>query len=104
MGWAQGSEEFRKELLGRMNARVGRSHYGAELRETEEEKAGRIIAEEIGKLKFAPAGSWNKPFSFRCSRCEKRKGEKGSVPGTDPNGAKIAQERFSGICRDAEFL
>ena len=51
-GWMLGSEEFRKELLERMNASAGPSHYGAELRESEEEKAGRIIAQEIQKLKF----------------------------------------------------
>ncbi len=51
-GWALGSEEFRKELLARMDTPVGQSHYGPELRESDEEKAGRLIAEEIAKLKF----------------------------------------------------
>jgi hypothetical protein len=51
-GWALGSEEFRKELLARMDAPVGQSHYGLELRESDEEKARRLIAEEMAKLKF----------------------------------------------------
>ena len=50
--WMPGSEEFRKELLERMSAWAAPSHYGAELRESEEEKAVRIIAQEIQRLKF----------------------------------------------------
>ena len=41
-----------EELLERMSASAGLSHYGTELRESEEEKASRIIAQEIQKLKF----------------------------------------------------
>ena len=48
-----GSEDFRQELLGRMQERVGLSHYGAELGESDEQKAKRIIAEEIRGLKFS---------------------------------------------------
>ena len=51
-GWMLGSDEFRKELLARMKAPASRSHYGAELRESDEEKARRIIAQEIQRLKF----------------------------------------------------
>ena len=51
-GWMLGSEEFRQELLGRMEEQVGLSHYGAELRESEEKRARRIIAEEMQKRKF----------------------------------------------------
>ena len=45
-GWMLGSEEFRRELLGGMSAAAEPSHYGAELRESEEEKAVRIISQE----------------------------------------------------------
>lgn len=51
-GWMTGSEEFRKELLTKMQERVGLSHYGVELQESDEEKARRIIAQEIHRLKF----------------------------------------------------
>ena len=51
-GWMLGSEAFPKELLGRMSVAVGLAHCGAELRESEEEKAVRIIAQEIQRLKF----------------------------------------------------
>jgi hypothetical protein len=54
-GWMAGSEEFRKELLARMHDRAGLSHYGAELQESDDEKARRIIAEEIRTLKFPKA-------------------------------------------------
>jgi len=45
--WCFGSEEFRQELLAAAAERVGASHYGAERRESGEEKAGRIIREEL---------------------------------------------------------
>jgi hypothetical protein len=35
-----------------MDVPVGQSHYGPELRESDEEKARRLIAEEIATLKF----------------------------------------------------
>jgi hypothetical protein len=41
-GWMTGRDEFRKELLARMEERVGLSQYGAELRESDDEKARRI--------------------------------------------------------------
>jgi putative transposase len=50
-GWMTGSDEFRKELLAKMQERVGLSHYGVELQESEEEKARRIMTEEIRRLK-----------------------------------------------------
>lgn len=46
-GWCLGSEEFRRELLAAAAERVGASHYGADRRETGEEKAGRILREEL---------------------------------------------------------
>jgi hypothetical protein len=36
-----------------MDVPVGQSHYGLELRESDEEKARRLIAEEMAKLKFS---------------------------------------------------
>ncbi len=46
-GWFLGDEEFRRELLAQMGQRVGESHYGQERRETGEEKAERIVDEEL---------------------------------------------------------
>jgi len=46
-GWCVGSAEFREELLERMDSQVGLSHYGEELRESDEAKARRVIEEEI---------------------------------------------------------
>ena len=46
-GWCLGDRTFRKELLAQMAERVGESHYGAERQETGEEKAERIVAEEL---------------------------------------------------------
>ena len=46
-GWYLGSEDFRRELLAAAAERVGASHCGADRRETGEEKAGRIVQEEL---------------------------------------------------------
>ena len=37
--WCLGSEAFRKELLAQMSERRGAEHYGAEIRESAQEKA-----------------------------------------------------------------
>jgi len=46
-GWCIGSEAFRKELLAQMDEQAGSEHFGKELRESAEDKANRIIAEEL---------------------------------------------------------
>ena len=66
-GWYLGEEEFRQELLARMSERMGAEHYGTERQETEQEKAERIIREELGagpgseaELKKRPKGDLEK--------------------------------------------
>src|SRR5712671_5657127 len=49
-GWCLGSEAFRKELLAQMSEQHGPEHYGTEMRESAEQKAERIVAEELRKL------------------------------------------------------
>ena|SRR5579884_327241 len=51
-GWCLGDKTFRKELLEQMDQRAGESHYGDELRESDEQKAERIVAEEMKKLRW----------------------------------------------------
>jgi REP element-mobilizing transposase RayT len=51
-GWCFGDKGFRKELLGQMAERVGESHYGAERRESGEEKAERIVGEELKRRRW----------------------------------------------------
>ena len=51
-GWCFGDKGFRKELLGQMAERVGESHYGAERQESGEEKAGRIVGEELKRRRW----------------------------------------------------
>ncbi len=46
-GWCLGEETFRKELLERMGASMGRHHGGSELQETSEAQAERVVAEEL---------------------------------------------------------
>ncbi len=49
-GWCLGSEQFRKEMLERMETRLGEHHSGELRREGAEGKAERIIAEELKRL------------------------------------------------------
>jgi REP element-mobilizing transposase RayT len=49
-GWCLGDEAFRKELLAQMAEKAGASHYGEELQESAEEKAQRIVVEEMRRL------------------------------------------------------
>ena len=49
-GWCLGDNAFRKELLAQIAERAGNSHYGEELRESGEEKAQRIVTEEMKRL------------------------------------------------------
>jgi len=50
-GWMLGSDTFRKELLEAMRERASEYIAGAEIQESEEHKAKRIIKEELAKLK-----------------------------------------------------
>jgi putative transposase len=51
-GWCVGGETFRKELLAQIAGRSGESHYGEAVREAAEEKAQRVVAEELKRLKW----------------------------------------------------
>ena len=48
--WCLGSEPFQREMLERMEGRMGPHHSGELLRESAEAKAERIIAEELRHL------------------------------------------------------
>jgi putative transposase len=51
-GWCLGSEEFRRELLAAAVEKVGPSHYGLDRQETGEEKAQRLVQEELQKRRW----------------------------------------------------
>src|SRR5262249_52691718 len=51
-GWGFGNGQFRKEVLGEMREKVGGYHYGPEVQESAEEKANRIVAEELRRRKW----------------------------------------------------
>jgi REP element-mobilizing transposase RayT len=46
-GWCLGSEGFRQELLKAAAERVGASHYGSDRQETGEQKAERLVREDL---------------------------------------------------------
>jgi hypothetical protein len=54
-GWCLGSKAFRKELLAQMSVKAGPEHYGQEIRESAEEKANRLIAAELKKMRWEEA-------------------------------------------------
>ncbi len=45
--WGLGDDTSRLELLAQAHEREGEHHYGSQRRETAEQKAGRIVAEEV---------------------------------------------------------
>lgn len=49
-GWCLGDETFRQELLAQAEGRLGTNHYGGQRQESSEEKARRIVAEELRTL------------------------------------------------------
>ena len=49
-GWYWGPKDFREELLERIGDKKGAQHHGEELRESDEQKARRLIADMLGKL------------------------------------------------------
>ena len=53
--WCLGSEAFRKELLERMGEKKGVEHFGPEIQESAQEKADRIIEEELRRIGWSEA-------------------------------------------------
>jgi anti-sigma factor RsiW len=47
MGWYLGDGEFRRELLRQMEGKMGRHHGGQEKRESVQQRAAKILAEEF---------------------------------------------------------
>lgn len=54
-GWCLGDEEFREELLAAFHGRLGEQHAAALRMESAEQKAGRIVAEELSRLGWTEA-------------------------------------------------
>jgi REP element-mobilizing transposase RayT len=54
-GWCLGDEAFRRELLAAVHTRATESHHAAPRRETTEEKARRLLDEELDKLGWTEA-------------------------------------------------
>jgi REP element-mobilizing transposase RayT len=67
-GWYLGDEAFRQELLQAAQAQVGRNHYGVERQETAEQRARRIVGEELKRRGWTEA-----------SLSQLRKGDAGKV-------------------------
>ena len=48
-GWCWGAEGFRQELLELIEQKRGKAHYGGELRESDGQKAERLVKEMLGQ-------------------------------------------------------
>jgi hypothetical protein len=66
-GWCLGEEAFRQELLEQAHGRAGENHPAQTRRETAEEKARRIIGEELARL------HWRKEELARSAKGDARK-------------------------------
>ena len=60
-GWYLGSEDFRKQMLEKMEGNLGDHHSGELRRESAEAKAQRIIAEELQRLGWQEADLVSRP-------------------------------------------
>lgn len=54
-GWCFGDEQFRQELLTRVEGSAGSHHFGSEIHEAAEAKASRIIDEELRRAVWSGA-------------------------------------------------
>ncbi len=54
-GWFFGEKALKKELLAQMSERLGPEHYGEERQESQEEKAQRVVAEELRRRRWKEA-------------------------------------------------
>ena len=54
-GWCFGDKQFRKDLLRQVCGRLGPEHYCQERRETQEETAERVVAEELRRRRWSEA-------------------------------------------------
>ncbi|MCU0783928.1 MAG: transposase [Verrucomicrobia bacterium] len=54
-GWFFGEKALKKELLGQMSERMGSEHYGEERQESQQEKAERVVGEELRRRGWTEA-------------------------------------------------
>jgi len=66
-GWCWGPKDFREELLERIGAKKGAQHHGEELRESDEQKARRLIAVMLKK------GGWTEKDLGRRPKGDRKK-------------------------------
>ncbi len=66
-GWCLGGSAFRKELLAQVSGRRGAHHYGAEIHESDEEMAERVVQEELARQ------GWSDQDLAECPKTDRRK-------------------------------
>ena len=64
-GWYLGDETFRKELLAKAESAIGENHLPETRRETAEEKARRIITEELERMGWTEIDLASRPKGDR---------------------------------------
>ena len=76
-GWCVGSESFRAEMLHYIEEQQGKWHYGAELSESAQAKAERLIAEALraGRISEGQLATWRKGHPFKVNLAAKLRAE-----------------------------
>ena len=76
-GWCVGSEAFRAEMLQYIEEQRGKWHYGAELSESAQAKAERLIAEALraGGVAEGQVATWRKGHPFKVNLAAKLRAE-----------------------------
>src|SRR6266446_6346292 len=80
--WLLGSEAFRRECLEQMEGKLGENHPGQLGHETAEAKADRLIAEELGRLRWSEndlAVSMPLEFNAKAQRRKEAKAQGGKA-------------------------
>ena len=60
-GWFLGGDEFRQELLGQVEGRIGAQHFGPERRESQESRAERVVQDELRRRGWTEADLRRRP-------------------------------------------
>jgi len=95
-GWCWGAKEFREEMLELIGQKQGNQHYGEELKESDEQKAQRLLAEMLHK-----AGGEKRSCGADAGRCGESADGGAAACGDDDDLAVIAQRLAMGHWRTA---
>jgi hypothetical protein len=95
-GWCYGEKVFRQELLDQMAGAASEPHYAEEWFESDEQKARRIVAVELKRLRWAP-----EELKRRRKGGSKEGADREAVKAGDGDDAKVGGRRVAHGSLDA---